>query len=185
MASKAQGRILLRLARSAIEEAFRHKGVPIPAHLQKQKAFSQQPGVFVTILRKGELSGSMGYPEGTYQLIDGVIKAARDAAFSDPRFKDVKKSELRHLRIRVDVLTKFKQTKISGIKPKKQGILVEYGPFKALQLPEDAKKFKWTARQMIENCLRKAGLASEMWNNKNIRIYGFATQTFEEKKLKQ
>ncbi|MBI2549845.1 AmmeMemoRadiSam system protein A [Candidatus Woesearchaeota archaeon] len=179
--TKAQGNLLLKLARKAIEEALKHKTVKVAAAMRKQKAFSQQPGVFVTLLKGSELRGSMGYPEQTYPLIDAVVRAARDAAFKDPRFKGVEKNELQHLRIRVDVLSKFAQTKIGGIKPKRQGILVEYGPFKALQLPEDAKKFKWTAKEMVENALRKAGLAAEMWNDKNVRIYTFTTKAFEEK----
>lgn len=182
MLTKAQGAALLQLARSAIEEAFRHKGVPIPAHLQKQKAFSQQPGVFVTLLKNREFRGSMGYPQGTYTLADAVVKAARDAAFNDPRFKAVKKSELPQLRIRIDVLSKFRRTGINGIKPQRHGIYTEFGLFKGLQLPEDARKFKWTARQAVENALRKAGLAPEMWKDKNLRIYKFTTKSFEEKR---
>ena len=179
--TKSQGSILLKLARKAIEEALKHRTVKVPAGLRKQKALSQQPGVFVALLKNGELKGSMGYPQGTYSLIDGVIMAARDAAFKDPRFKAVKKDELPQLRIRIDVLSKFQPTKISGIKPRKHGIFIEYGPFKALQLPEDAKKFKWTIKGMIENALRKAGLASEMWNDKNLKIYRFTTKALEEK----
>lgn len=179
--SKAQGSILLKLARAAIEAAFRHKGVPTPARLQKQKAFSQQPGVFVTLLKNRELRGSMGYPQGTYPLIDAVVKAARDAAFNDPRFKAVKKSEMPQLRIRIDVLSKFRRTGVKGIKPQRHGIYVEFGLFKGLQLPEDARKFKWTAKEMVENALRKAGLAPEMWKDRNVRIYRFTTQTLEEK----
>ena len=181
MLTKSQGNLLLKLARKAIEEALKHKTVKVSTAVRRKKIFLQQPGVFVTLLKNGELTGSVGYPEGTYPLIDAVIRAARDAAFNDPRFKAVKKSGLQQLKIRIDVLSKFKQTGISGIKPRKQGIYVKYGPFKALQLPEDAKKFKWTARQMIENCLRKAGLAAEMWNDKNVRIYRFTTMAFEER----
>lgn len=183
MLTKAQGSTLLKLARAAIEAAFRHKSVPIPEHLRRQKTFSQQPGVFVTLLKGKEFRGSMGYPQGTYPLADAVVKAARDAAFSDPRFKAVKKSELQKLRIRIDVLSRFKHTSMKGIRPQKNGIYIEYGLFKGLQLPEDAKKFKWTARQAVENALRKAGLAPEMWKDRNLRIYRFTTQRLEEKKV--
>ena len=181
MVSKVQGKALLQLARKAIEEALKHKTANVPVAVRKQKAFSQQPGVFVTILRNGELRGSVGYPQDTYLLIDGVIMAARDAAFKDPRFKAVKKNELRQLRIRIDVLSKFQLTRISGIKPGKHGIFIEYGLFKALQLPEDARKYKWTAAETVQNALRKAGLAPELWNGRNLKIYRFTTQKFEEK----
>ena len=181
MITKAQGSVLLQIARGAIREAFDHKTVFVPHHIRKAKVFMQQPGIFVALLKNGELKGSMGYPQGTYALIDGVIMAARDAAFKDPRFKAVKKGELPQLQIRIDVLSKFQPTKISGIKPRKHGIFIEYGPFKALQLPEDTKKSKWTPQETIENALRKAGLAPEMWNDKNVKIYRFTTRKFEEK----
>ncbi|MEK6837620.1 MAG: AmmeMemoRadiSam system protein A, partial [Nanoarchaeota archaeon] len=180
MVTKAQGKTLLRLARKAIEEALKHKTVKVAVGVRKQKALMQQPGVFVTLLKNGELRGSVGYPEGTYPLIDAVVRAARDAAFNDTRFKAVKKSGLQQLKIRVDILSKFKQTSISGIKPRKHGIYVEYGPFKALQLPEDSKKFKWTAKEMIQNALRKAGLAPEMWKDRNVKVYKFSTAAFQE-----
>ncbi|MBI2141021.1 AmmeMemoRadiSam system protein A [Candidatus Woesearchaeota archaeon] len=181
MVSKTQGKTLLSLAREAIEKALKHKTVHVPVSVRKQKIFSQQPGIFVTILRNGELSGSMGYPQGTYPLIDGVIMAARDAAFKDPRFKAVRKNELQQLRIRIDVLSKFQLTGISGIKPGKHGIFIQYGLFKALQLPEDARKYKWTAAETVQNALRKAGLASELWNDRNVKISRFTTQRLEEK----
>ena len=181
MVSKAQGKMLLKIARAAIEEAFRHKTVSVPAKLRRQKAFLQQQGIFVTLLKKSEFRGSVGYPQGTYSLIDGVVRAARDAAFNDPRFKAVKKSELQRLRVRVDVLSRFKKTSIKSIRAGRDGIYVEFGLFKALQLPEDAKKFKWTVREMVENALRKAGLAAEMWKDKNVKIYRFSTTAFEEK----
>ena len=181
MLTKAQGAALLQLARSAIEKALKHKGAVVPSAIRKQKYLKQQHGIFVTLLKNGELRGSMGYPEGINPLVDGVIRAARDAAFNDPRFKAVKKSELLQLRIRVDVLSKFKASAVRGIRPGRHGIYVEFGVFKGLQLPEDAKKFKWTARQMVENTLRKAGLAAEMWSDKNVKIYRFNTRVFEEK----
>ena len=184
MITKAQGSALLQIARDAIKEAFEHKTVFVPHHIRNAKAFMQQPGVFVTILKSKQLRGSVGYLPGTYPLVDGVMRAARDAAFNDPRFKKVRKDELPVLRIRVDVLSRFTLTNVKGIKPQKDGIYIEFGLFKALQLPEDTKKFKWTARETIENALRKAGLAPEMWNDKNVKIYKFVTHVFEEKSSK-
>jgi len=178
MVTNAQGSYLLKLARKAIEDMFEHRKPAVPEKMRK--SLSQQPGVFVTLLKNGGFCGSMGYPQGTYPLIDSVIRAARDAAFNDPRFKDVKKSELSSLRIRIDILSGFRKVALSKVKPNR-GLFVEYGPFKALQLPEDAKKFKWSPKGLVQNTLRKAGLAPEMWNDKNISLSCFSTQTFEEK----
>ena len=181
MITKAQGSVLLQIARNAVKEAFEHKTVFVPHHIRNAKAFMQQPGVFVTLLKNKQLRGSVGFSPSTYPLVDGVIRAARDAAFNDPRFKKVRKGELPMLRIRIDILSRFTLTNVKGIKPQKDGIYVEFGLFKALQLPEDAKKFRWTARETIENALRKAGLAPEMWNDRNLKVYRFTTTALEEK----
>ncbi len=176
--TKRDKTFLLKLARKSITEALKQKTVNV------QKAarikFSKEPGVFVTLLRNGNLRGSMGYPEKTYGLIDAVVKAARDAAFKDPRFKPVRKAELAGIKLRVDILSRFIPTSIKGIKPGRHGIYLEYGLFKAVQLPEDGAKNNWTAREIVENTLRKAGLAPEMWKDKNVRIFKFTTNAFED-----
>ena len=190
MITKAQSRILLQIARDALKEAFEHKTVLVPHSIRKAKELLQPSGVFVTILKNGQLRGSMGYPPGTYPLVDGVMRAARDAAFNDPRFKTVRSDEMHELRIRIDVLSKLAQVKPTqqaigqSIKAGKHGVFVEYGPFKGLQLPEDAKKYKWTAKECVQKALQKAGLAQEMWNDKSIKIYRFVTQVLEEKESK-
>ena len=187
MITKAQGTALLQIARDTLKEAFEHKTVLVPHSIRKSKELLQPSGVFVTILKNSQLRGSMGYPPGTYSLVDGVIRASRDAAFNDPRFKRVRSDELDELHIRIDVLSKLAQVKptmqaiTKNIQAGKHGVFVVYGPFKGLQLPEDARKYKWTARETVEKALRKAGLASEMWNDKNLKIYRFTTKALEEK----
>lgn len=177
MLTKPQGRMLLKLAKDAIREALKRKTVNAPLKLRGSR---QQPGVFVTLLKDGELRGSMGYAEGTYPLPDAVVKAARDAAFKDPRFKPVKKTELQRMKIRIDILSRPIPARISQIRPGRHGVYVEFGLFKGLQLPEDGRKYKWTPRELVQNALRKAGLAPEMWNDKNVRIYKFTTKSFGE-----
>ncbi len=177
MLIKKQGATLLKLARKAIEQALDKKTVKVSAATRAQ--FPHQP-VFVTILKDGELRGSMGYADTTYPLVDGVVDSARDAAFKDPRFKPVRRSELAKLRLRIDILSNFKPSSVRKIKPGGQGIYVECGPFKGLLLPEDARKFKWTASQMVENAVRSAGLAPEMAKSRNVKIYAFTTKTFRD-----
>ncbi|HIG98671.1 TPA: AmmeMemoRadiSam system protein A [Candidatus Woesearchaeota archaeon] len=179
MLTAAQGQVLLDFARRAIIRALSHRTVSVAQVLREQ--FSGRQGVFVTLLKDGELRGSMGYPEGTYPLIDGIVRAARDAAFIDPRFKPVRKGEMRQLRIRIDLLSRFVQARISQLKPGRHGCYVEFGVFRGLQLPEDARKYKWTPKELVQNTLRKAGLAPEMWNDRNVKIYRFTTRQIEEK----
>lgn len=176
--TKSQGKALLEIARKAIEEALKHKTVKVQPAVRS--GLSSHHAVFVTLLKDGELRGSMGYPSVSYPLIDGVVRAARDAAFEDPRFKPVTRTELPKLRIRIDVLSKFTPARASSIKPG-TGAYIEYGPFLAMLLPEDSRQFKWAGREIVQNALRKAGLAPEMWKDRNVKVYRFTTKAFMEK----
>jgi AmmeMemoRadiSam system protein A len=185
--TKEQGKILLEVSRKTMEAVIGRKPVDIPSGLRKQKALSEQPGVFVTLLRGGKLSGSMGYPPGTMPVVDAVIRTTRDSAFKDPRFKNVKAEDLPQVKIRIDILTDFVELEVDEtgnylkkIKAGVDGVMIRKGPFRGIELPSDAKKFKWSAQDAVEKALIKAQLTPEMWNDKHLSVSKFSVQTFEE-----
>jgi AmmeMemoRadiSam system protein A len=103
MITLEQGKRLIKLARGSISCYFSGEEVKID---DVKKEFSEVLGVFVTLNKGGELRGCIGFPEGIFPLYEGVVKAARNAAFSDLRFVPVEKGELKDISIEVSVLTK-------------------------------------------------------------------------------
>ena len=89
--TKEDGAKLVQLARQSIEEEFTKVNPEIP----KEKQFRQARGVFVTLYKKGKLRGCIGFPLPIMPVVEAFYKAAKSAAFSDPRFKQLKQEELK------------------------------------------------------------------------------------------
>jgi len=101
MLSLEQGAKLIRLARDSIKAGSKNLRVS-PAI---KREFSQKQGVFVTLQKNGYLRGCIGFVEPIYTLYEGVISAAKSAAFSDPRFMPLTEKEFNSVSVEVSVLT--------------------------------------------------------------------------------
>lgn len=182
---KSLGKELLLLARQTVKAAFSNENLRL--RKESAKRLSGSPGIFVNIFLNGELRGSFGYPPGTCPLSDAIKRAARGAAFMDPRFSALTEQEFNSARFEVVLTGKMVLLKVKSpkdyfrkISPRKDGLYIEYGPFRAMQLPMFAAKRKFSARDYLEKTIEKSGLAPEMWQSKNLKVYTFAVQRFSE-----
>ena len=82
--STEKRRDLLRLARESI--AARLAGEPAPALKTKGPLLAEKRGAFVTLTRRGELRGCIGFPLPLKPLAEAIAEMAAAAAFEDPRF---------------------------------------------------------------------------------------------------
>lgn len=179
----AQGEKLVKLARQAVTSYFSKQEIEPP------EEFQEKSGVFVTTLtQKNELRGCIGYTDPIYPLGEAVIKAARHAAFSDPRFLPIKQEELNQILFEVSILTKPEVIEIKDpkeylekIEIGKHGLIVEAEPFKGLLLPQVAVEHKWNVEQFLNHTCLKANLLEETWKEGSCNIYKFQTEIFKEK----
>lgn len=178
--SSEQGKKLVKLARDSVSTYFSNKEI-------KAEEFSEKRGVFVTIHSHPgkQLRGCIGFPEAFLPLGEAVIKAARAAAFSDPRFFPLEKKELNNIILEVSVLTKPELIKVKKpeeyfkkIKIGRDGLVVEYRSIKGLLLPQVFKKE--TVEQALSMTCQKAGLPFDTWKNLDCKIYKFEAQIFSE-----
>ncbi|MAG16211.1 hypothetical protein CMO88_04070 [Candidatus Woesearchaeota archaeon] len=183
--SKKLGNELLHIARETVNAAFSNRNLHLKPDVRKK--LSEEIGVFVNIYKKKELRGSFGYPPGTFKLADGIKRAARGAAFMDPRFRNLTKAEFTNVRFEVVLIKEVKELKVKKpeeyfkkINPKKHGLMIRYGPFKAMQLPIFAMRRGFTSRDYLEKTIEKSGLAPEEWKNSNLKVYTFTTMMFSE-----
>src|SRR3989338_8872690 len=102
MISQEDGKKLLKLAQNSVSLYFENKA---PEDVYLKKKFNEKQGCFVTIKKKNELRGCIGFPEPVFPLYEAIIEAARAAAFEDPRFSPVKPEELGEITLEVSVLT--------------------------------------------------------------------------------
>jgi len=180
--TKEDGKKLLRLARESIEEEFSGKKPEILEKL-KEKKFQEKRGVFVTLKKKGELRGCIGFPYPSIPLAEAIQQAAKSSAYSDPRFFPLQKSELKDIEIEISILTLPKKCKPEEIEIGKDGLMCEYNRRSGLLLPQVAVEWRMSREEFLEALCEKAGLSSEAWKKPGFRLYKFQAEIFSEKNL--
>ncbi|MFH1324214.1 MAG: AmmeMemoRadiSam system protein A [Nanoarchaeota archaeon] len=185
MMSLAQGKKLIKLARDSISSVFSDTEIKVKDDIKKE--FSEELGVFVTLNKHEELRGCIGFPEPVYPLYNGVIEAAKNAAFSDPRFNALDEDELKEVTVEVSVLTKPKQIivekvedYVKKVKVGRDGLIVRSDFGSGLLLPQVATEYKWDSKTFLEQTCNKAGLPVDMWKDNRCKIYSFQSQVFSE-----
>jgi len=181
----ALGNELLLIARKTVHSAFSNENLRLRSAVRKK--LSPEWGVFVNLYRRGELRGSFGYPPDEFPLADGIKRAARGAAFMDFRFAQLTKAEFNNIRFEIVLIKKMQLLRVKKpkdylkkINPKKHGLFIKYGPFKAMQLPVFAVRRKLNALDFLEKTIEKSGLAPEQWQSPNLKVYTFRTWRFSE-----
>lgn len=124
---------LPQLAKSAVETYIEEWKVISPPQDLTERFLKQRAGVFVTILKEGELRGCIGTHLPTKENIaKEVIYNAISAATEDYRFPPVQKPELSYLSYTVSILGNPELVKNnSELDPKKFGIIVKTSPLVA------------------------------------------------------
>lgn len=123
----AGGDDLPRIARRAVESAFRQGAVVPPAPASDY--LRQRAGVFVTIrTRGGALRGCVGTLQqpACPNIVEETWRNAQLAAFRDARFPAVDAMELHNLRFGISILHSFEQVSSDlELDPARFGVLVE------------------------------------------------------------
>jgi AmmeMemoRadiSam system protein B/AmmeMemoRadiSam system protein A len=169
---------LLRLARSAIELYVRENRV-LEFSTQNPK-FQAKKGVFVTLKKKGNLRGCVGFIESPLPLSRAVIETALYAACRDERFQPVSIHELDDLDIEISLLTPLEKIENPlSIQVGKHGLVVVQGDRKGLLLPQVPVEFNWSKKTFLKQACLKAGLPPDAWKSK-ADIYVFEADVFPQ-----
>ena len=184
--SLSDGEFLVKSARKVIE-SYLASGERLT--IDAGEKFRKKLGVFVTLEShpKKELRGCIGYPYPTEPLITALTNAAISAAVHDPRFPPVSEEEFQRLIIEITVLTEPKPIEVKNrkdmpgkVKVGKHGLIIEYGPFSGLLLPQVAVDYRWSAEEFLAEVCWKAGLSPDTWLDKHAVVYSFEGQIFSE-----
>ncbi len=178
--AKEQGKSLLKLSRDSISSFLLKRDIEMPNN------FDEKRGVFVTLhaFPDYKLRGCIGFVEDIFSIKEGVVRASRAAAFSDPRFNALSIDELKRIVISVSLLTKpelLKKEEVRNIKIGKDGLIVENGYKNGLLLPIVAVEQNWNYEEFLEGCCLKAGLNKDAWKEE-CKLFKFNTQVFSESK---
>ncbi len=194
MLSLEEGKLLVELARKNIESYIKTgKKIEIPENISEK--LNEKAGVFVTLRKivgtdqEKELRGCIGYPLPYMPLVDAVIESSISSATRDSRFPPLKEDELDKIIVEVSALTPPQEIKVD--KPEeylekiiigRDGLIVEYGGYSGLLLPQVPVDWKWDVKTYLEHLMQKAWLPKDIWRQEKVKILSFQAEIFEEEK---
>ena len=174
-------KLLLEIARVTIEK--RVKGEDVPKFDVTSEVLEENRGAFVTINKRGQLRGCIGYIEPIKPLHETVREMAESAALKDPRFSPVTENELKDLEIEISALTPLRKIDdIREIEVGLHGIYIKKGYSSGLLLPQVATEYGWDRNTFLEHTCMKAGLPTDAWREKDTEIFIFSADIFSEEK---
>lgn len=180
--TRQQKKQLLQVARETIKKVT--AGEPRPSYTFDDPLFQQERGAFVTIHKKGDLRGCIGYVRAIKPLLETIMEMAEAAALHDPRFHPVQPDEVKDLDIEISVLTPLRKIeKVDEIQVGVHGLMLEKGLSSGLLLPQVATEYNWDRKTFLEHTCLKAGLDRDAWKDKNTQIYIFSADVFSEKEF--
>ena len=179
--SPEEQKAMIATARATIHRAL---GLPFdgddtPTGILKEAGY----GVFVTLHLDGRLRGCIGRFESASTLHATIREMARSAAFSDPRFPSLSKSEAPRVEIEVSVLSPLKRiASIDEFRLGRDGIYMIKGSRHGTFLPQVAEETGWTTEEFLGHCARdKAGIGYDGW--KDAELYTYQTVVVKESEL--
>jgi AmmeMemoRadiSam system protein A len=177
MFSETQKKELLALARQAIASRFNKEPVIYP----DDEAFSISRGVFVTLHKKRELRGCIGYIKGFKDLVPSIVEMSQSAAFQDPRFPHVKQEELAAITIEISVLSEMELVnEISDIVIGRDGLFLNHPYGSGLLLPQVPVEWNWDLATFLREICYKAGLVPDSWKDEKAKLYRFSAEIFSD-----
>jgi len=183
MLTLAEGKKLVNLARDSISSFFSKSRL----NLSEYEKFSAKQGVFVTLTKRGDLRGCIGFPDPVKPLYKAIFEAARLAAFDDPRFPPLSEEELDEIRIEISVLTVPELIKAQKpeeyakkIEIGKDGLIVRGASGSGLLLPQVFPEWNADAKKALEMTCEKAGMDNACWKDPKNKFYKFQAQIFNE-----
>jgi AmmeMemoRadiSam system protein A len=153
---------LIRLARQAVQTFVVEKKV-IACETDDPNLLAER-GAFVTLKKRGELRGCIGFIEPVASLCETVIRTAIYAASEDNRFTPVAPEELSELEVEISVLTPLK--KIDNprvVQVGKHGLVIAMGRNRGLLLPQVPVENNWDRETFLDQACLKAGLPADAW----------------------
>jgi len=167
--SEADRKMLLNLARCVIKNTLSKEKDPLPENLSPY--LREKRGCFVTLHKRGQLRGCIGTITPEQRLCDCVKENAFNAAFRDPRFSPLSKSELDEIEIEISILTPPKELKFSDaedlkrqLRPGVDGVILSQGWHRATYLPQVWEQLP-DKESFLQSLCQKAGLPDDAWKD--------------------
>ena len=179
-------RILLRLAREALEAAVHSQPMP-QINPDEMTSRLQEPGAsFVTLTIRGMLRGCVGTLEPYQSLADDVCEHAVAAGLQDYRFPPVRAEELNQIEIEISRLSvpqplvySTPKTLVENLHPGIDGVVLRDGTHRATFLPQVWEKLPDPA-DFLDHLCAKMGADPGLWRRKKLEVLVYQVEKFYE-----
>ena len=186
--SEHDGENIVKTARATVTEYLKtRKKINVDEDFKSK--FSYNSGVFVTLNKKENLRGCIGFPTPVKKLYQSLVDAAVASATEDPRFPPVKYEELNEITFEVTVLTSPKEVKVTNpheyldkIRVGRDGLIVKWEFGSGLLLPQVPVEYGWNEEEFLNHTCEKAGAPFDCWKSKDTKILQFEGIVFKETK---
>jgi AmmeMemoRadiSam system protein A len=138
-----EGRYLLSVARKTIQKTLFKQVDQEQKDSDMSPKLSEKRGTFVTLTIDGNLRGCIGHIIPQESILEGVQENAINAAFRDPRFNPLSKSEWDKIKIEISILTEPKPLEYSDsddllkkLMAGVDGVILKKGFLQATFLPQ-------------------------------------------------
>ena len=176
---------LLQLARGSIEYGLSHRE-PLPIDDSRLSAALAEPAATFTTLRlEDELRGCCGTLEAERPLAADVAYSAFRAAFRDPRFAPLAKTELVVVRLEVAVLSPLESMSVANetdlidqLRPGTDGLVILAGGRGATFLPKVWESLP-DPRKFLAALKVKCGLPDDYWSEQ-LEFQRYRTTSYAE-----
>src|SRR5690349_2372854 len=186
--SELDGENIVKTSRTTVTEYLK-TGKKINLDEDFKSKFSYNSGVFVTLNKKENLRGCIGFPTPVKKLYQSLVDASIASATEDPRFPPVKYNELDEISFEVTILTSPKEVKVENpneypnkIKVGTDGLIVKWEFGSGLLLPQVPVEYGWNEEEFLNHTCEKAGAPFDCWKSKNTIILQFEGIVFKETK---
>jgi AmmeMemoRadiSam system protein B/AmmeMemoRadiSam system protein A len=178
--SRQEKEALLKIAKESVYSAVKERKL-YQCSSGGLQALEQDRGAFVTLKKKGQLRGCIGYIAPMKPLCLTVRDVAAAAALEDPRFRPVELRELPELEYEVSVLSPLRRvTDIKQIKVGQHGLVMRRGDKEGLLLPQVPVEQHWDRTTFLEQTCVKADLPPNAWTDPETDIFIFSALVFGE-----
>lgn len=179
-------KILLRLARDAMERGVKGTGLPPLDESSLTPRLRENGASFVTLTVRGRLRGCIGALEPYQPLAEDVREHAVAAALEDPRFPPVSERELNDIQLEISRLTRpvpleyqDAQDLLSRLRPHVDGVIIRDGFQRATFLPQVWEKIPDPV-EFLNNLCQKMGASHDLWRKKHIDVLTYQVEEFHE-----
>jgi AmmeMemoRadiSam system protein A len=182
MLDPADRTTLLTLARNTLQEYLStRRWLPFTP---TSPALLESRATFVTLRHRltHELRGCRGEIEAEYPLWESVQRVSVLSAIDDPRFQPMTLSELPATHIEISALTPLRLVNSPDeVIVGQHGVMIRKGGRGGLFLPQVPIEQGWDRDEYLSTlCWMKAGLPADAWRKKDVQLYTFEAEIFEE-----